>query len=125
MPTTRRAKTSFDTARELALKLPGVTEGFSYGTPSFRAGSRFLARLKEDGDSLVVRIPFEDRERLLKEQPEVFYLTDHYVNYPAVLLRLSKISRRDLGDVLERAWQRLAPKPRPRTKPKARGLRKS
>lgn len=50
--------------RRLALALPGVEEGLSYGTPAFRVKGKFLARLKEDGGSLVVKIDFDEREAL-------------------------------------------------------------
>jgi hypothetical protein len=69
-----------------------------------------MARLKEDGDSLVVRIGFLEREAALAAQPEVFYITDHYLNYPAMLVRLHRVSRESLQKLLEDAWRRLAPK---------------
>lgn len=101
---------SFDTVREVALALPGVEEGSSYGTPAFRVAGRFLARLREDGESLAVRIPFDDRDVLLQAEPEVFFLTDHYAGYPAVLVRLAAVRRELLCDVLEMAWRARAPK---------------
>ena len=110
VPRSRAHRVSFETVRELALALPEVREGFSYGTPSFHVKSKFLARLKEDGDTLALRIAFEDRERLLAEDPEVFYLTDHYANYPAILVRLSRVTRKDLRAVLELGWRAVAPR---------------
>ena len=77
MKRSRKKGEPFDVAREIALALPKVVEGFSYGTPAFRVGTKFLARLKEDGDSLVLRMPFEERERLLSESPAIYYLTPH------------------------------------------------
>jgi hypothetical protein len=106
----RKKGEPFEVAREIALALPNVVEGFSYGTPAFRVGTKFLARLKEDGDSLVVRIPFEERGRLLGESPAIYYLTPHYDNYPAILVRLSAIGRTELRRVLEMAWRHVAPK---------------
>jgi hypothetical protein len=106
----KRDKASYDQAVEFAMRFPGVYEATSYGTPALRVGSKLIARLKEDGDSLVVRMSFEDRERLLREEPKAFYLTDHYLNYPAVLVRLSKVRPGLLSSVLEQAWRRMAPK---------------
>jgi hypothetical protein len=57
---------TFDTARELALALPGVEEGTSYGTPALKAGRKLMARLREDGETLVVRIDLVARDLLLR-----------------------------------------------------------
>lgn len=94
----------------IALALPGVEESTSYGTPAFKAGGKLIARLREDGDSLVVMTTFEDREVLLAVAPEVCYITDHYLNYPSVLVRLSKVRADQLGELLEKSWRLRAPK---------------
>jgi len=107
-PPKRRVR--YDTLWRLALALPGVEEGTSYGTPAFKVGGKLLARLREDGESLVVRIGFLERELLMKADPETFYITDHYLNYPAVLVRLPKVRAAKLGEVLEQAWRQVAPK---------------
>jgi hypothetical protein len=101
---------TFQAARRIALTLPGVEEGSSYGTPAFRVRGKFIARLKEDGDSLVLKVDLETRDALMEADPEVFYITDHYVGYPAVLARLSKIDAAMFRSVLEEAWRRAAPK---------------
>ena len=93
-----------------ATELPGVEEGTAYGTPALRVRKRFLARLKEDGDSVAIRIPVADREVLLEGDPSAFYLTDHYRPHPAVLMRLSRVQRAVALAVLEQAWQYLVPK---------------
>jgi hypothetical protein len=101
---------TFDTVRELALALPGVEEGISYGTPAFRVRGKFLARLREDGETLVVKVDFDTRDLLLQADPAVFYTTDHYAGYPSVLVRLAVIRREDLQNLLEEAWRRHAPR---------------
>lgn len=101
---------------KLALRLPGVVEGTSYGTPALHVGKRFLARLKEDGETMAIKIDFADREVLLELDPVAFYLTDHYRPYPAVLVRLKHIPVGLLGQVIEQAWRFQAPKNRRRTK---------
>ena len=100
---------TFETVRQLALALPGVDEGKSWGTPAFRVGKKFLARLREDGD-LVVRVEFAAREVLMGAAPGTFYITDHYRDYPAMLVRLSKVDPDDLRELLEEAWRRNASK---------------
>ncbi len=94
----------------LALKLPGVTEGTSYGTPALHVQKRFLARLKEDGESVAIKIDFPDREVLLELDPVAFYLTDHYRPWPAVLFRLKAVRQDMLPRLLEQAWRFQAPK---------------
>jgi hypothetical protein len=101
---------TFETVRRLVLALPGVEEGVSYGTPGFRVRGKFLARLWEDGETLVVKCGDIERDFRLKADPETFYVTDHYRGYPAVLVRLARVSQKDLYAVLEEAWSRQAPK---------------
>ena len=98
------------TVRQIALTLPGVAEGQSYGTPSWHLGSRMLVRLREDGETLVVKVDFAERDRLLERFPEVFYLTDHYRKYQNVLVRLEAVSAETLRQVMEGAWRLLASK---------------
>lgn len=106
----RTAPVDFQAVREIGLALPGVEEETCYGTPALRVRGKFLARLKEDGDSLVVKLDFDRRDILLQADPEVFYTTPHYAGYPTVLVRLSKVKRDDLARILEDAWRLGAPK---------------
>ena len=75
LPTT---PVTFETVRQLALALPHVEEGTSYGTTAFKVKGKLIARLREDGDSLVVRIDLLKREILMNAEPETFYITEHY-----------------------------------------------
>ncbi len=100
---------SYDEVRELARNLPAVEEGTSYGTPALKIRGKLLARLKEDGQTLVLRTTLADRTRLLAAAPNVFYLTDHYVNYPMILIRLPQIDRAFLRELLAEAWRLTAP----------------
>jgi len=100
----------FETVRQLALALPEAEEGTSYGTPAFKIRGKLFARLREDGETLVLKISFDTREILMKADPEIFYLTDHYRGYPTVLVRLPRIEADQLREVLEEAWRFNAPK---------------
>ena len=101
-PEPRRARpVTFDTVRQLGLALPGVEAGLSYGTPAPRVRGKLIARLREDGDSLVVKIDLDERALLMEADPQTFYTTEHYRNYPAMRVCLSA---RDV----ERAGQRAA-----------------
>ena len=106
----RNRGVSFADVVAKARSLPGIEEGLCYGTPALRVKGRFLLRLKEDGDSVAIKIPMDDREILLQADPEVFYITDHYRGYPAILFRLSTVKRHQLADLLELGWRFVAPK---------------
>ena len=101
---------TFETVRQIALALPGVEEGLSYGTPGFRVKGKLFARIWEDGETLVLKIGFDAREILMKAEPATFFITDHYAGYPSVLVRLPAIDRRELAGVVEEAWRFNAPK---------------
>src|ERR1035437_7644765 len=99
-----RSTIDFDTVRNIGLTLPGVDEGTAYGFPALKVDGKLLAcvpanRSAEPG-SLVVRVDFEDRAELLAAAPDVYYVTDHYVDYDAVLVRLSRVNPDVLRDLL-------------------------
>jgi hypothetical protein len=96
--------------RRAAELLPEVEEGTSYGTPALFVRGKFFARLWEDGETLVVRADFDSRDAMLMAHPTLFYLTDHYRAYPAVLVRLGRISPSRLAVVLADAWEFVAPR---------------
>src|SRR5215212_7538147 len=84
---------TFDDVRKIALTWPEVEDGTSYGTPALKVRKKMLVRLKEDGDSLVMPgVPQDERAMLVESRPKIFYFTDHYRDYPMVLIRLSKAS---------------------------------
>src|SRR4029079_19451426 len=99
---------TFDDVRKIALAWPEVEDGTSYGTPALKVRKKMLARLKEDGDSLVMpRGPHDARDMLVESQRKVFYFTDHYRDYPMVLIRLSKAKRAPVEPLLRRHWRTL------------------
>jgi hypothetical protein len=101
---------TFDMVREIALALPGVEDGRSYGTPALKVRGKLMVRLKEDGESFVLCVGFDLREILMQSDPETFYITDHYRGYPAVLVRLSSVDPDELPGLLEQSWREHAPK---------------
>jgi hypothetical protein len=102
---------AFDDVRKIALTWPEVTDGTSYGTPALKVRKKLLVRLKEDGDSLVMPgVPQNERDMLIERAPQLFYFTDHYRDYPMVLIRLSKAKRTDVEPLLRRHWRTLASK---------------
>jgi hypothetical protein len=102
---------TFDDVRKIALAWPEVEDGTSYGTPALKVRKKMLVRLKEDGDSLVMPgVPIDERDMLVESQRRVFYFTDHYKDYPMVLIRLSKAKRTIVEPLLRRQWRALASK---------------
>jgi hypothetical protein len=97
------------TVRRLALALPDVEEGTSYGTPAFRVRGKLFARLHEDGESLVVRIAFQEREILMDADPKTFHITAHYLSYPMMLVRLATVRPGELRTLLADSWRQVAP----------------
>jgi hypothetical protein len=109
--TLNAAPVTFDDVRKIALAWPEVEDGTSYGTPALKVRKKLLVRLKEDGDSLVVPgVPPDERDMLVARESKVFYFTDHYKDYPIVLIRLSKAKRAIVGPLLRRHWRTLASK---------------
>jgi hypothetical protein len=102
---------TFDDIRATALRWPEVEDGTSYGTPALKVRRKMLVRLKEDGDSLVMPgVPQDERDMLIESRPKVFYFTDHYRDYPMVLIRLSKATHAIVEPLMLRQWRALASK---------------
>jgi hypothetical protein len=106
----KNARVTYDTVRKLALSLPGVEEGTSYGTRALKVHGKLLVRLKEDGETIVLITDFFERDHLLSSAPETFFITDHYKDYPSILVRLAKVAPEQLRQLLEDSWRRVAPK---------------
>lgn len=115
-----RASTSpiaFDTVAAVARSLPDVDAATKYdGSPVLRLGGAFLAGVathpSADANTIVVRINPDDREGLLEDAPDTYYLTDYYRPHPVVLVRLDRIAREALPDLLAVAWRATRPKAR-------------
>jgi hypothetical protein len=102
-------KRRWETLCALALELPGVELSTSYRTPSIKVKGKFLGRLRTEAEgAFAIRCDFLDRQILMQANPAAFFITDHYLNYPAVLVRLDKVGKRELADLVERAWQMVA-----------------
>lgn len=106
----RASGATFDTVREIAQTLPGAEESTSYGTPAFKVKGKLFARQHQDGESLVIGVDFDEREEMMSTSPEKFYLTDHYLNYPWLLVRMANVNIDELRDLLTGAWRRVSGK---------------
>ena len=110
-------------ARRLLLRLPGIAAGRSYGMPSFLLNGRFFARFRDDDTVLVLQLgTIGERDVLMQLDPGAFFFTEHYRNYPAVLIRLAEVPRALFVDVVTEAWRQVAAMRAARSRPK-RGAR--
>jgi hypothetical protein len=102
-------RVTFDTVRKLGLALPDVEEGTAYGSPALKVRGKMFACVainkSAEPHSLGVLIDFPARDELIAADPETYYLTDHYVNYPCVLVRMSRVHPDALRDLLRMAWE--------------------
>jgi hypothetical protein len=106
----KTAATTFGDVRKIALALPGVEDGNSYGTSALKVGGKLIARVHQNMDCLVLRTDFMDREILMQSAPDAFFITDHYRDYPWILVRFAVVDQRALPDLIERAWRLVASK---------------
>ena len=104
-----RKKIGFDTVRKIGLALPNVEEGTIYGSPALKVRGKMFACLavhrSADPGSLAIRIDFDQRDELIAADPDTYYLTKHYVNYPVVLVRLTRVHQDALRDLLLMGWR--------------------
>jgi hypothetical protein len=111
----------FAVVRRVGLTLPKVEATTRYdGSPVLKVNGCFMAGLamhrSAERGSLVVRSDFEERERLLEDAPDTYYLTDYYRSYPIVLVRLSLVGRDALRDLLSVSWRLTMAKTRGRSR---------
>jgi len=104
-PMARKQAITFETVREIARKLPGTEEGLAYGTPVLRVNGHIFTGIpinKEvEPNSLGIWLTdVEQRDALIEEEPETYYVKPHYESYPIVLVRLSRVSREALEDLV-------------------------
>jgi hypothetical protein len=104
-----RTKINLDKVRKIALRLPDAEEAIAWGEPAFKIRGQWFAvvprhKSAEPG-SLAVRVDFERRAELLESAPDIYYVKEHYQNYPVVLVRLARIKDDALEGLLRMAWQ--------------------
>jgi len=117
---------TWDDVRRAALALPGTIEEirseglkawtingkfFAWERPLRKSDIQALGKAAPTGAILGVRTAdLEMKEVLLARDPGVYFTTPHFDGYPAVLIRLAKIKRKELTDVVTEAWISRAPK---------------
>lgn len=99
----------FEIVRSIGTALPDVKDASGRLGVALKYKGRLLACVAIDKsaepDSLMVSISLKRRDALLAQNPGMYYLTGHYAPYPAILVRLSRIKRSALKDLLTEAWE--------------------
>lgn len=88
---------------KIATDLPGAYEKLMFDTPAFYTGKKFFCRLREDDETLVLYN--NDRDAWIERDPDIFFFTDHYKNYPILLVDLKKVSSVDLKVLIINSWK--------------------
>ncbi|MPY95534.1 MAG: hypothetical protein GEV08_21500 [Acidimicrobiia bacterium] len=97
--------------RRIALSLPATTEKPSYGTPGFRVKDKLFARVREEGDVLVLWCAdLEEKEALIRSDPAKFFTTPHYDGYALVLARFTAVDEDEARELITDSWRNRAPK---------------
>ena len=96
---------TFDEVVAIALSFTGVREASSYGTPSLKLGSKFLLREREPGILALQRPSIDERDMLIEADPDLFYITEHFRDYPYVLVRLDRLKPEEFRSLFEPIWR--------------------
>lgn len=95
--------------KTIALSFPGASESTSYGQPSFKVEKKFFTRLRDEDTSIVLMVDsMDERDHLIEADPKTYFITDHYKNYPTVLVRIARLDKAMLRKLLERRWRAAA-----------------
>ncbi len=96
---------------DVVMAFPETELSTSYGQPAYKSFGKFLTRLRQEDDSVVLgQVPFDERDLICEADPETFHVTDHYRNYPYVLARLKRLDVKTLRGYLTRQWRHNAPR---------------
>jgi hypothetical protein len=105
---------SFEPVRRIGSQFPEVRESTMYGKPALKIDGKMVACVAShrsaEPNSLVVRVDFEQRAELLAGDPDVYYITDRYRDYPSVLVRLQRVQPDALRDLLGMACRQIGRK---------------
>ena len=115
---------TFATVRTIGLRLSGVEESTMYGSPALKLKGRMLVCIavhkSAEPNTLIVRTTFEERDQLIAEQPDIYYVKDHYLTFPVVLVRLPRVSLDAMRDLLGGAYRLVSAEKAKRPSPRRR-----
>lgn len=102
---------------KIALSLPGAVETLWFNKPAVFIHGQFLTKVHDKEEAMVLRTgSIEMRDMMLEAEPKLFYITDHYRNFPFVLARLSALDKNILKQMLVGRAAQLAETPQKKTR---------
>jgi hypothetical protein len=118
----------FKLVEAIGRPLPDVEVTIAWGTPALKVRGKMFVCIASnkaaEPDTLVVMMDFAARDALVEDDPDTYYLKDHYVGYPCVLVRLARVHPDALRDLVTSAHRYISAKAKkksaPRTKKRAR-----
>jgi hypothetical protein len=97
--------------KKIALSFPEANEKPSYGKAAYFIAKKFFTRFRKEDNSIVMIVDGMDtRDMMLELDPKTYHITDHYKDYPSVLVRMERITPDELRAMLDRRWRKIAPK---------------
>ncbi len=114
-----RIRQTLDDIVGFTLTLPEVVESTSYGQPALKRGEKLIFALRKDLETLALVCSFEDRTALMKAHPSTFFITEHYLNWPSVVVRLLNADQKILRQAVRAAWDRAGTQARKKSRPSA------
>jgi hypothetical protein len=97
--------------KKIALSFPQAHEKTSYGNPAYFIAKKFFTRHRSEDDSLVLIVDsIDERDMMMEADPKTFFITDHYKDYPSVLVRMGRADPKTVQGMLARRWRKIAPK---------------
>ena len=101
---------TWEDVKRIGLELPEVEESTWFNTPALKVRGKGFCRLREDEEDIVLMVDMLEREALMQSEPEMFHITPHYQDYPAMLVRLATVDPEMLREQIIESWLRKAPK---------------
>jgi hypothetical protein len=114
---TKRTQETLNDIVGFTVALQEVVESTSYGQPALKRRDRLIFALRKDLETLALVCGFEERAELMRAYPDAFFITDHYLNYPSVVVRLASVTKPVLRAAVKAAWERLGSLPSKTGKP--------
>jgi hypothetical protein len=103
-----REPVTYETVRRIAHTFADVEDGLSYRARALKVRGELFVRLREELDSIVIRSTFARRDELIAAEPGAYYITEHYRDYPWLLVRLDQVRPDALGELLRFAYDEAA-----------------
>ena len=115
----------FKLVESVGRRLPDVEVTTTWGKPALKVRGKMFVCIAShpsaEPDTLVVMMDFAARDALVEEDPDTYYLKEHYVGYPCVLVRLSRVHADALRDLVTGAHRYVSAKSKSRVRRRSGG----